>query len=249
MPSPFPGMNPYLEQDGHWHDFHRSFLPEARKLLVPQVVPNYVIKIEEHQFVHEQSADDESSFARADPATIVAAAGSAPAGPISVMLDIPPITRIPYLEILDRQNDQLVTVVELLSPCFKDNGTFREQYVARRRQYIWRNINLVEIDLLRGGPRMPMKGLAPCDYSMLVYRPQNWPSADVWPLQLADQLPNLPVPLRAGEPEASLDLQAVLHSIYDAAGYASYIYTNPPEPPLTAEQQAWAQQFLPKPPA
>jgi hypothetical protein len=35
MPSPFPGMNPYLEQEGVWQDFRYSFIPAAREILSP----------------------------------------------------------------------------------------------------------------------------------------------------------------------------------------------------------------------
>jgi hypothetical protein len=29
MPSPFPGMDPYLESQGNWQDFHTSILVEC----------------------------------------------------------------------------------------------------------------------------------------------------------------------------------------------------------------------------
>jgi Protein of unknown function (DUF4058) len=51
--------------------------------------------------------------------------------------------------------------------------------------------------------------------------------------------------LRAGDADARLDLQQVLHHIYDAAGYQYYIYAGRPDPPLSAEDTPWLQQFIP----
>ena len=67
----------------------------------------------------------------------------------------------------------------------------------------------------------------------------------LWPLGLRDPLPTIPIPLRAPDPDARLDLQAVLHRAYDAAGYEDYIYAGTPEPPLDPEIAAWARRFLP----
>ena len=46
MPSPFPGMNPYIEQDAFWQDFHLEFLPAIRKGLVAQVRPKYIVMLD-----------------------------------------------------------------------------------------------------------------------------------------------------------------------------------------------------------
>ena len=60
MPSPFPGMNPYLEQEAVWQDFHQSFIPAARAAIVPQLEEDYFVKLAEYVFPHE--ASDERSF-------------------------------------------------------------------------------------------------------------------------------------------------------------------------------------------
>ena len=57
MPSPFPGMNPYLEQEDVWHDFHERFIPLAATLLGAQLRPRYIVKIDEHIYVHEMVED------------------------------------------------------------------------------------------------------------------------------------------------------------------------------------------------
>lgn len=56
MPSLFPGMNPYIEEDDVWHDFHERFLPAAAEAIGIQVQPDYIAKIDEHVYVHESES-------------------------------------------------------------------------------------------------------------------------------------------------------------------------------------------------
>jgi len=149
-----------------------------------------------------------------------------------------------FLEIRDRDNRELVTVVELLSPSNKYAGSDREQYLAKARQLQNSLVHFVKIDLLRGGPRMPWLDMRPCDYCVVVSRVAQRPRAGLWPIRLRERLPEIPIPLLPGDADARIDLQQVLHRIYDAAGYAYHIYTGPPEPPLSGVDAAWAQQFL-----
>src|SRR5437867_4358109 len=57
MPSPFPGMNPFLEQEEVWQDFHQRFITYSAGALAAQVEPDYIVKIEEHLYIHELSAE------------------------------------------------------------------------------------------------------------------------------------------------------------------------------------------------
>ena len=100
-----------------------------------------------------------------------------------------------FLEIRDRKNRELVTVVELLSPTNKKTGPDREQYLAKRGKLLRGNVHLIEIDLLRGWPRMPMEPEMACDYCIMVSRVEDRPEASFWPLKLRDRLPPVPVPL------------------------------------------------------
>ena len=118
------------------------------------------------------------------------------------------VEHLSFVEIRDRQGRDLVTVIELLSPTNKRPGPDREQYLAKRRQLLASGVHLVEIDLLRGHPRLPLDDLPPCDYYVMVSRAEERPQAGLWPLGLRDPLPPIPVPLRAADPDASLDLQA-----------------------------------------
>jgi len=109
MPSPFPGMNPYLEQEDVRHDFHERFIPLVATILGGQLRPRYIVKIDEH--IYE---------------------------------------RVSFVEIRDRRDRELVTVVELLRPANKHPGPDREQYLAKRMALLSGPVHLVEIDLLRG---------------------------------------------------------------------------------------------------
>jgi hypothetical protein len=253
MPSPFPGMNPYLEQERVWSDFHESFMPAARDALAVQVRPHFIAKINEHLFIHELPEDARRFVGRADvsvtrPSFAAAAEGAATAAveaPAKVRLPAVDVERLSFVEIRDRDDWQLVTVIELLSPANKYAGPDREQYLAKRGQLLASPVHVVEIDLLRGGPRMPMQDLPECDYCVLVSRAQERPDAGVWPLRLRAPLPAVPIPLRPPHPDAQLDLQQLLHRIYDGAGYEDFIYRSPPQPRLSPEDASWAQQFVP----
>lgn len=254
MPSPFPGMNPYLERDYVWHDFHERFIPLVAELLNQQILPRYFARIDEQVYLHELAAEERRFVGRPDIAVAatprpspVPAGASTVTAPAEVRLPLAvDIERQSFVEIRDRENRQLVTVLELLSPSNKYAGSDREQYIGKRNQYLMSPAHLVEIDLLRGGPRMPLLDLPACDYYVMVSRAPDRPRAGLWPLRLADRLPVIPVPLRTGEPDATLDLQEIVHRVYDAAGYAVYVYDGDPEPALTVEQAAWVQGFLPR---
>jgi hypothetical protein len=132
-----------------------------------------------------------------------------------------------------------------LSPANKRPGPDREAYIAKRDAVLRSQAHLIEIDLLRGWERMPAESISPCDYCVTVNRVEERPRAGIWPIRLVDRLPQIPVPLRGPHPDAVLDLQQLLHSVYDAAGFEDYLYDSQPEPPFSPEQGAWASQFLP----
>jgi hypothetical protein len=249
MPSPFPGMNPYIERTAVWEDFHQSFLVALRTALVPLLQSRYIVKVEEHEFVGGDDTDDgqlfvsDVSVARPDgagPATTGGTVGVA-ASPVRVRIPLPRgRRRIPYLAVSDRDDREVVTVLELLSPANKKRGSNRTVFLEKRRQFIVSDANYIELDFLRGHPRMPVRDLPPCDYYALVSRPADRPGAQLWPIGLHDSLPRIPLPLRSSEPEQTVDLQPVLHRVYDEAGYANHIYSGDPEPPLSPEDAAWA---------
>ncbi len=252
MPSPFPGMNPYLEQSDTWEDFHQRFITHAADALSGQVGPNYLVKVEARLYLHELSAEERRFFGRADIGVTGPSAG-VPAGPSGIrapmQLHLPAVEveRHSSLEIRDRRNRRLVTAIEVLGPSNKTSGADRDDYLRKRTQLLDFRVNLVEIDLRRGGERPRPPELPPCDYYILVARARIWPELDFWPIRLRDRLPVAPIPLTSPDADVSLDLQALLDRTYDAADHGKYIYGETPEPPLPPEDAAWAQQFVPRP--
>lgn len=253
MSSPFPGMNPYLEQDGLWEDFHHSFISEARRALVKQVSPAYIVKIEEHLYVHELPEESRRYFGRSD-VSVVQTVDSSRQTTSTGLLEAPAYGYVPltvdverwgYLEIQDRDTRELIAVLELLSPSNKRRGSDRDQFLAKRQQVLVSSAHYVEIDLLRGGPRLPIDELPECDYYAAVSRTEERPRIGLWSVRLRDSLPTIPVPLRAPDSDAKLDLQQLLHRVYDDAGYEHHIYGGQPQPPLSPEDAEWARQFLP----
>ena len=235
MPSPFPGMNPYLEQGRSWHDFHERYIPKAAESITPQVRPAYLVRIDEHVYIHELAEAKRRFVGRAD-ATVTAKKGKdAPLPSTGAVLEAPAYAllspavdfeRHAFLEFQDRETREVITVIELLSPSNKTSD--REQYLEKRRQVLGSRVHLVEIDLLRGGGRLPLRNLPKCDYYTLVSRAEERPRVGVWPIRLRDRLPVIPIPLREHEKPAQLDLQEILHHVYDAAAYEDDIYQGEP---------------------
>jgi hypothetical protein len=251
-------MNPYLEQSAAWPDFHKAFIPALRAQLTPLVGPKYFVKIEEHIYVQDADDAGEQSLYIADLAVAKEDSGPSHTGAASdggvlavahppVRVRLPAVRgkkRVPYLTVVNLEDREVVTVVELLSPSNKRPGPDREVFVAKRKELLSAAVNYVELDLLRGFPRMPVRNLPACDYYALVSRPPARPEADLWPVKLREKLPTVLIPLRPGDREPAIDLQAALNRVYDEAGYARYIYRASPEPPLSAADAEWARQLL-----
>jgi len=247
-------MNPYLEQDDAWHDFHERFCTRLADELVSRTGPTYLVKLDENVYLHELPSEQRRLVGRPDvmvlepgrrtpsgAATVSPAASGAPAYANLPAVDL---ERLSYVEIRDARSRRLITAIELLSPTNKRPGSDRDQYLAKRAILMRQGANLVEIDLLRGGPRMPMDPAPACDYLVMVARPAEWPRAGVWPIRLRDPLPDAPVPLAPPDPDAFIGLQPLLHAVYDAAGYERFVYDGEPDPPLRGDDEAWARQWL-----
>jgi hypothetical protein len=245
-------MNPYLEQADAWHDFHHNFITAIRYAIAPQISPKYFAKVDENVYIHELSAEERYLLGRPDVAVfesgktgVAAAAVAHREAPVyGLVQPATDILREPYIEIRDKESRELVTVIELLSPTNKSISADREQFIAKRRRILSSPTHLVEIDLLRGGPRMPVENMPQCDYVVMVRRSNERPRVGLWPVRLKERLPEIPIPLRDGDADAEIDLQNLLHSVYDAAHYEDYIYRKTPSPPLHPEDAKWAEERI-----
>ncbi len=251
MLSPFPGMDPFVESQ-RWKDFHAGFLSELSALLVNSLRPRYEVLVEEDVYVEYGRLDPrhtlqpDSSLA-GEPTRPRTSGGTLLAfrpGVARVRLPelLPDEERHSYLEIRRLPDRQLVTVVELLSPTNKmagDKG--RGRYEEKRRDLISSQVNIVEIDLLRGGTRLAMgEPLPPSDYYVFVSRAEDRPYSSVTPVALRDALPKLTLPLLPADPDVELGLQAVFDSTYERKGYDYGLrYDLPLLPPLPPEDERW----------
>src|SRR5690606_4556754 len=143
-----------------------------------------------------------------------------------------------WLEV--RHGGEVITVLELLSPTNKLSGAGRAAYEQKRAQVLASPTHLVEIDLLRGGQPMAFRGTdRRADYRILVSRGDQRPRAEVRLFSLREPMPRFPLPLRRGDREPEVDLGAILHRLYDLAGYDLRVdYSAPPVPPLDANDAA-----------
>jgi hypothetical protein len=246
-------MNPYLEQNDTWEDFHQDFITRAREMLTARVGGNYLVKIEVRLCLHELSKEERRFAGRADVGvTEGPTAGSTPAAgpavltaPMQLVLPAVDVQRESFLEIHDKRERRVVTVLELLSPANKTPGPDHDAYLGKRGSVLASRAHFVEIDLRRVGTRPQPPELPNCDYYALVSRYQDRPRIDIWPCSLRERLPVIPIPLTPPDPDVPLDLQELLNRVYDAAGYEKYIYAEMPRPPLTPADAQWAQQFVP----
>jgi Protein of unknown function (DUF4058) len=252
MPSPFPGMDPYLE-GSLWTTVHVQLSAEIARQLAPRLRPRYLALTAE-RFVFDSTEDvavartslyPDVGVAEARPHAETSGGAAVAVAPVQMATVMPSAAPHITVEIRDAAGRQLVTAIEVLSPTNK-RGEGRQEYLAKRRGLLLSTAHLVEIDLLHQGQRVPMQqSLPPAPYYVLVGRAEKRPVTDVWAVQLAAPLPVIKVPLLPGDADVPLDLQLALTTVYDLVGYDLAVnYAEPPEIPLPAAEAAWADQRL-----
>jgi hypothetical protein len=242
-------MDPFIEGQ-RWRDFHTQYITVLRELLTPQVRPRYVVDVQEYVFVGRKT-EDESFLIEPDIALSDRGAAEEYGSPSSAVavavrpkvrtVPMPARVRQPYLAIRRRDDLDVTTVIELLSPWNKTPGLGQEEYLNKRHNVFATPAHLVEIDFLRGGLRLPtIEPLDEGDYFVFVCRRERLPKVDVYGWMLAEPLPPIPVPLADDDPDASLDLAAAFTTTYDRAGYDySLDYDRAVQPPASPPQKDW----------
>jgi hypothetical protein len=215
-------MDPYLEGI-RWPGFHHDLATEIKRQLTPSLRPRYDADASVYFLWHSDEGFGPTIGKR------------------------PRRFRVPhsYVQIRDLSERRLVTVVEILSPPSKE-GQGRKQYLRKRSRLLLSPTNVVEIDLLRKGRRLPMEGDLPLgSYFIFVNRAEVRPIIDVWPVLLSQALPKIPVPLSEGDGGLVLDLQYAVTNVYDLGGYDAILdYQHAPEVPLSPRDAAWANRIL-----
>src|SRR5579872_3890031 len=259
MTSPFPGMDPYLERPDLWPDFHNTFIAAAREQLTPRLRPRFFIGIEERVYICDE-ADPAHDVIIPDisvvrlPERDVRVVSTEDGGtveiaePIVMQILLDEEIRESRLEILDMASRTVIAVIEVLSPANKIEGSRgRKSYQDKRLDVMHSPCHLVEIDLLRNGTSfLPKSVWNRGDYFVHVSRASaDRPNGTLWPIRLHQTLPQIKIPLTSEFPDVALDLQAVVNSAYERAGYDLIIdYRAEPTPPLLPQQQDWAGTLL-----
>jgi len=255
MSSPFPGMNPYLENPEFWAEVHSRLIIAIADAIAPQLRPKYRVAVEKrvYQMIDENSilvgipdvlVGRSLTNTEKEPSNIAVAAPLTK--PITVNLPILEEVREGYLEVREVGTGEVVTVIEILSPKNKRTGEGRKAYKSKRQQVFGSLTHLIEIDLLRGGEPMPILGnQIKSDYRILVSRSEFRPKAELYPFGLQEQIPAFLLPLRQGDTEPLVDLQALIHGVYDRAGFDLAIdYSREAVPPLGEVYSAWVSELL-----
>lgn len=258
MPTPFPGMDPYLERRGLWEDVHTRLIVAIAEAIAPQIRPRYRVAVEQRTYLDVLAPHE--LIGRPDVLLIGVreprVAYDAPVAPLEAGTyegELPWVDEVfeRYLEIRSAPDNEVVTVIELLSHSNKSSQRGREQYERKRLTVLASMSNLVEIDLLRAGDPMPMRIAGNghrSDYRVVVSRHRQRPRAAVHLFNVRNVIPDVTIPLRRGEPEPALALNQVLHDLYDRAGYDLAIdYGQPAEPPLAEADAEWAAQLIAAP--
>jgi hypothetical protein len=256
-------MDPYIETCGLWGDFHHGLISEIQNALAHAAPERYLVRAGERSYVVLVERDGKTSLPFVPDISVTTRhrkkpsrkkAGDALAAP---MLESEPILmrafieeehREAFVEIYEAVPDQrLITCIEVLSPSNKRPHTPGWDLYNRKRQtLLLGDANLVEIDLLRGGQRMPMLDPWPeSPYTLLVARARRYDLCQVWPVYFQIKSPSVPIPLSKPDPDIILDLQPMIDSIYERSRYERSIdYSKPLTPPLDDAEAAWLKKQL-----
>ena len=257
MPSPFPGMDPWLENPDLFPDFHNRLIIVLSEALNAALPPGYVATSANRVWVSDDHMREPD----------VSLLGNGPrregqvgllARPGVIQLSRPaarePSTET-YLEIRTSRGRKLITAIEVLSLSNKQPGNSRKAYLQKQDELILASVSLVEVDLLRGGlhtsialPRELREEAGSPDYHVSIMRPwadDGHGDVGVVPVRMRGPLPSVPVPLEAGMPSVVVELQPLLDRCYDSGRSGELTdYHTDPEPALSPENQAWAEALL-----
>ena len=257
MNSPFPGMDPYLEQ--HWLDVHQRLVIYGCDQIQASLPDDLLARVEERLVVEPDDSPARSIHPdvrvveqQAPPAASqsagVAVAEEAEA-PALIDLSDEQITE-GFIKIVDATADKVITVIEVLSTSNKLPGEGQRLYRQKQQELNEGGVSLVEIDLLRAGEhvlnvpsrRIPRAYRTP--YRVCVRRGWRPRWVELYRAPLEKRLPKIQIPLRETDNDATLDLQSLIELCYLNGRYDRTDYTVDPAPPFDAAIAAWAHELL-----
>jgi hypothetical protein len=258
MPSPFPGMDPYLEDPFFWHQVHSRLIVALSNDLGGKLRPKYYAAIETRTYLE----DGLESIFVGIPDAIVFSGAQADATPQNtatltlpttqpqkVRLVEPIEVKERYLEIRKVGSHEVIAAIEILSPKNK-KGEGRKIYLKKRQTILESASHFVEIDLLRVAQPMPLEGVtSPSDYRILVSAAGDRPNADLYSFNLREAIPVFLLPLRSEDEPILVDLGRLLQEVYEQGCFDLQIdYHQPvPEPMLSKSNAAWVEKIKEQP--
>ncbi len=273
MPSPFPGMDPYVESP--------DWFPCLHDCLIFGILESLQLRLPESYYAQStQRVWLEVTHRSVEPAIDVIHSGRRPSrwqvdeGGVAVAEEVdlaePVLVSVeavehdpfeePFIEIRRRQSNgvRLVASIEVVSPANKTPGNpGREKCLAKQAEILTGQAHLIEIDLLRDGthatavPReLAIAKAGPFDYHVCVHRFDRPNNFSVYTIRLEQRLPGIAIPLLPGDPDVPLALQAVFDRAYGAGPYRRAINYGEDRiiPPLRPEQLEWVNARF-QPPA
>ena len=223
MPSPFPGMDPYLEHPDLWGAFQHQLLANLYQVLLPGLVDRYRARVGTRTYTAEMALF--TSVVREEH-------------------------NEEYIEVRSRADGRLVTLVEVVSPANKTTPAGRAAYLAKRAEAAGQRAGVVEVDLvLQGKPTLTYSrdGLPEFDYAVTVTRSAAPDRYEIYTATLPKRLPKFKLPLAPDDRDALLDLQAAVGRAYDLGGFAALVdYKCPPpaDVPVPAAHAGWLDATL-----
>jgi len=264
MPSPFPGMDPFLEHPNVFPDLHDRLVTYLSEFLQAQLPQPYYAAIGRRAWIEVSERfigpDVEVLKPSIERACATQSADLAVATDVSaepVVVHVPHDERHePLIEVYVPHGSgrRLVTTIEVLSLSNKVAGEHgRDLYLRKQKEILDRKVHLVEIDLLRAGEHttaVPRDRLAAAigrfDYHVCIHRFDNLEDYSVYPVQLTQRLPVIAIPLLSADSPVPIDLQALFDRCYDTGPYRREIHYRQDTlvPPLSEDAAAWAQTRL-----
>jgi hypothetical protein len=216
-------MDPYLEDEKVWPVFQHQLVLCLYQILLPGLVDRYRARIGQRHYVTEQALF--TSVVREEH-------------------------QEEFVEIRQRCDGRLVTLVDVVSPSNKTTDAGRQAYLAKRTEAKAGGANLVEIDLvLQGQPTLEYSrdGLPDWDYAVTVTRAAQSERHEIYSATLQKRLPRFRLPLAADDRDTVLDLHASFTRCYDQGGFAAQIdYLRDPPVRLADEDRQWVHELLKK---
>jgi hypothetical protein len=242
-------MDPYLEQPGSWEVVHWDLIEGIQQFLMPILRPYYYLAIEQRAYL---TVSPPAELVLNDPKALMVPFQDEPQEsnvelgpraiePVRGQLPVPEKVTERYLEIRIAETQEVITVIEVLSPGNKRFGEGRGQYERQRLVVLGSPAHLVEIDLLRGGQPPTMNVAGQNDYRIVISRSEQRPQADVYLFSIRQAIPDAPIPLRFGGPEPTLMLNHILHQLYQKNEYGLAVdyRKSPPPPEFSKSDLAW----------